>query len=376
MWTEVQKDGHVKFSERYEDPMTGKQKKVSVTLEKDTRATRKEAAKILAEKIQKKIDALSAPEKEYTLQELVDLYYIHQERSCAISTAKRNRYSLNTSMKLLGSDVLADRLTARYINERLETSGYAAGRLNELIKRFEAMIRWAYNDDYIRDISFLRKVHAYKDIPHKVKIQDKYLDGAELEAVLLSMQDSTDWFLLTKFLAFSGLRFGEFCALEREDVDLDALEIHVTKQYDTNNEIVTEAKSVCSVRDVHIQPELLEVCKGILAYSDRMRMLNGLGRRATLFMFNKDGGHVSYYAFAKYLKTHAMEITGKNITPHALRHTHASLLYEAGFTVDEVARRLGHANSKVTREIYLHVTARLKEKDNKKLDSVQFIRHA
>ena len=68
-----------------------------------------------------------------------------------------------------------------------------------------------------------------------------------------------------------------------------------------------------------------------------------------------------------------MEVTGKRITPHALRHTHASLLYEDGLSVDEVSRRLGYANSKITREIYLHVTQKLKERDNNRLDQVRFI---
>lgn len=375
MWVEMTKEGRYKFSERYEDPMTGKQKKVSITLEKDSRQARKEAEQILAEKIKKKLASSDSPEKEYSIKELAGLYYIHQKQFSAISTANRNRSTLNSIMKLLGEDVLAGRLTARYFNANFEASGLPASTLNEYIKRFKAMIRWAFDNDYVHDITFLGKIHLFKDIPHRAKIQDKYLNGAELEKVLLSMQDAPCWFLLTKFLAFSGLRFGELCALNRTDVDLDALEIHVTKQYDSNNEVVTEAKSVCSVRDVHIQPELLEVCRSILAFMDRRRLICGLGRRAALFMFSEDGSHISYFAYAKYLKHHAMEITGKRITPHALRHTHASLLYEAGFTIDEVARRLGHANSKVTRDVYLHVTSKLKEQDNKKLDAVRFIRH-
>ncbi len=45
--------------------------------------------------------------------------------------------------------------------------------------------------------------------------------------------------------------------------------------------------------------------------------------------------------------------------PHALRHTHATLLLEAGVDITVVSRRLGHANVKITAERYTHVTARL-----------------
>ncbi|OTO26700.1 phage integrase [Enterococcus sp. 3C7_DIV0644] len=45
-----------------------------------------------------------------------------------------------------------------------------------------------------------------------------------------------------------------------------------------------------------------------------------------------------------------------SITPHGFRHTHASLLLEAGESVKVVQQRLGHENSKVTLDIYTHIT--------------------
>lgn len=45
--------------------------------------------------------------------------------------------------------------------------------------------------------------------------------------------------------------------------------------------------------------------------------------------------------------------------PHALRHTHATLLLESGVDVSVVSKRLGHANVKITADRYAHVTARL-----------------
>lgn len=39
-----------------------------------------------------------------------------------------------------------------------------------------------------------------------------------------------------------------------------------------------------------------------------------------------------------------------------LRHTHISLLAEAGVDLPYIMNRVGHKNSKTTTEIYLHVT--------------------
>jgi integrase len=46
------------------------------------------------------------------------------------------------------------------------------------------------------------------------------------------------------------------------------------------------------------------------------------------------------------------------LSPHALRHTFASLLFEAGATVPYVMAQLGHADPKVTLSIYAHVLRR------------------
>lgn len=54
------------------------------------------------------------------------------------------------------------------------------------------------------------------------------------------------------------------------------------------------------------------------------------------------------------------------ITIHGLRHTHASLLFEAGASIKEVQERLGHSDIQMTMNIYTHVTDTLKEKTAQK----------
>jgi len=368
MYTEKTKDGRVKYLERYLDPLTGKYRRVSIVMDKDNRPNRKIAEVLLREKAEK---SLVSSSREYSLRDLIELYYQSQLKEKAVSTAIRNRGVLTRLLPVLGADVLVSRLTAGYINEKLLTSEKPPVTLNEQLKRIKAFLRWAYENDYVQDISYLGKLRNYKEPPHKAKIQDKYLEKDELRAVVAAMDAYPVWQLLTKLLAYSGLRFGEACALLKSDIDFSSLSIHVTKTYDSNNEIVSPAKSFDSVRDVHMQPELEEVCRQINTQMLRRRLACGIGD-VDLFLFGEDGEHIEYYAFNKYLKGKCKAITGKVITPHALRHTHASLLYEAGFTIDEVARRLGHADSRITREIYTHVTKKLREKDNERLDRVSF----
>lgn len=51
----------------------------------------------------------------------------------------------------------------------------------------------------------------------------------------------------------------------------------------------------------------------------------------------------------------------KEISTHKLRHTHCSLLFEAGANLKEVQDRLGHSDSKTTMDIYTHVTKKAQE---------------
>lgn len=57
------------------------------------------------------------------------------------------------------------------------------------------------------------------------------------------------------------------------------------------------------------------------------------------------------------LRAACLEAGVRRITPHALRHTHATLALQRGFTIADVQARLGHADVKTTLGIYGHTTA-------------------
>lgn len=370
MWTEKLSNGKFKFCERYTDYMTGKTKKVSVTMDKNTVQTRKTALATLNQKIQAAYSA-GDPHKEVTLADLVVAYTKSQELSVKKSTYTKNVIINKTLLSIFGESVLVSHLTARYVREKLLATGRNAGTLNVWLGRFRALIRWGYANDYVKDISFLNKIERFPDVSHRVKIQDKYLEPEELHTLLNAMRDPT-WKTFTEFLVLSGLRFGEAAALEDVDVDLVNNVIHITKTWDGVNRIVTTTKTASSTRDVFVQPELATVCRQLRALMLRRQLQNGLDRQQ-LFVFRRDGSHFQHQSYNKYLRGIALKNIGRIITPHTLRHTHASLLLAQGVDIGAISRRLGHEDSKITREIYLHITEKLKEKDNLQLAGVALL---
>ena len=80
-----------------------------------------------------------------------------------------------------------------------------------------------------------------------------------------------------------------------------------------------------------------------------------------------------YDSYLDYLKETSERVLGRNVTPHMLRHTHASLLAENDIDLEIIARRLGHKDSKVTEDIYLHVTEKRRKKDAEAIDAVSLL---
>lgn len=370
MWSTINKSGNIEYRERYKDPVTGKSKTVCVTLSgsTDTKAKQKLAAVELAQIIDKKCAAETV--KDITLGRLKDLYIDYQKKTVKMATWSRNERTLNKIIQVIGKDALVDKLSVGYVKDKLLSITTEHGTLNEYLKRLKAMLNWGYQSDYIDNIRLISKLSSFPDKTHREKIKDKYLESEELDKLLQYMKSSQPlWFHFTKFLVLSGCRIGEAIALNNSDIDKTV--IHVTKTYDSINNIITSPKTSTSIRDIFIQPELESCIKDLTKYMKSFAVLSGV--RSPLFIFSKDGGYISYCAYEKYLREASERVLGRKITAHALRHTHASLLFAAGVSLDTISRRLGHENSRITREIYLHITEKLIENDNNLIKQVRIL---
>lgn len=366
MWSQEQA-GKIRYFERYEDYITGKKYTVSCTFEKDTAANRKAAMRVLQDKINEK---QRKSQHEYTFGEIVELYRKDQLKTVAVSTYKRNYWAMERWMKIIGKDTIANRITAKFVRERLLTLDKSNGTLNGYLSRLSALIRWAYKADLIAGTECIDKLDRFKDDPHRMKIQDKYLEPKEIELLLQHMQVE-QWSLIVRFMILSAMRFAEVAALNKEDVDLEKKVIRITKQYDSVNRIVTHVKTTSSYGEVFIQPELEEVIKQLNTFMNKRKLKNKL--KTKLFLFDEAGDYINYYSFNKYLKENSKEACGKEITVHALRHTAASILFASGISLEQCSRRLRHSNSKITKEIYIHITEQLREKDNERLSKLTLL---
>ena len=164
MWIEETKSGKFKFTEQYMDYMTGKKKRVSVTLPKNYAATRKNAASILVRMIEEK---QSAPKQNsnITLGELVEEYLRHQELILKASSYRSTYYLCNAILKIFDKDIKVSNITPIFLRETLVRTGKPNGYLNNIRNRMVAIFHWGYDNDYLADISFVSKFKLFKDKP-------------------------------------------------------------------------------------------------------------------------------------------------------------------------------------------------------------------
>lgn len=357
--------GKIQYGEWYTDPLTDQRKRITITIKSSGSKKRDDsiAEDALQARIRAVYDSAGHPDV-LTLKALEDRYIDHQRGHYKPQSAESNRMHLNTIVKLLGPDTLVDRLTAPYIVSKLDAEPTT---YNERIRRFKAWIRWAYRMDLIDDIRYIDKLTPKKSDSVRVKDANKYLEHGEIKKLLDGMREGR-WKLLTEFLLLSGLRVGEAIALNDSDVS-DV--IHITKTYSATIRKISTTKTATSTRDVDVQPELADCIRRIRQFV-RTEELE-YGYRSALFLPAFGGGYLQYYAYCKYFRENTEHLLGRRLTPHALRHTHTAMLAEAGVPLETISRRLGHSDSKITREVYMHVTDDMRQRDRERIRQVKIL---
>ncbi len=364
MYYFTDKSGKLKLQHQYVDEVTGKRKYITITVNGTSNKAKHEAM----EKLNEKLDHLT--DTQHRLSGLISAFLREQEVTVKQSTLRKSKYSLGVFLRVVG-DIELDKLTAGFIRQQLLKNNIKPITANEYLVKWKACLRWGYNNDYISDYSVITKLEKFKeDTTRKQRIEDKYLETEEMNKLLSSMDDKPRNKLFTEFLLLTGMRIGEAIALDLGDIEGDY--IHIYKNYDVNNDIITTPKTSDSIRDVFIQPELRDLIDIIIRFMDEQRML--IGYKNTPYLFtNHLGNRMSYNYYRQYLKAKSVEILGRPITAHALRHTHTSMLAAQGVPIEVISRRLGHANSKITREVYMHVLEELKQRENEIIGKVRLL---
>lgn len=146
--------------------------------------------------------------------------------------------------------------------------------------------------------------------------------------------------MLFYLLFWTGCRIGEVLALTWDDVDADAIHISKTMSRLRGAPYIRAPKTRESVRTVPL-PAFIS---SMLTDYKRLTVYTG----PELFQITSS-------AAARLLARHAKQAGLERIRIHDLRHSHASMLIQAGVPAIAIAERLGHKNAQTTLRVYAHL---------------------
>jgi integrase len=176
--------------------------------------------------------------------------------------------------------------------------------------------------------------------------------------------------VICEILGRSGLRVSELC-----DLRLGQVRVH-----DPNGArfLITDAKTETGIREVQLTPDLVEA---VVEHIDQLRRAGHPTGPTDPLVPNLNGGRISRQRVGKVLREAAEAASTKRVasglpplpavTPHAMRRTYISLaLVSNEFDVKWVMGQVGHANSKMTLDVYAQLEQRIKRDHGASFDAL------
>lgn len=230
--------------------------------------------------------------------------------------------------------------------------------------------------DYAVNIGIILDNPMKKVLMPKIHVEQKkieFFNKDELKNFLLFSKtyDPNKIYTFFHLLAYSGVRKGEAYALTWEDIDFEKKQISITKSLargENSRLYISTPKTRNSVRTIAIDKTTIDILKCWKINQKQLQLKLGYPtKKKNQFLFTTEKNeHPNPTIDAHWLKRiYKQDIVPndfKRITTHGFRHTHASLLFEAGATIKEVQDRLGHSDITTTMNIYAHVTEASRER--------------
>lgn len=181
----------------------------------------------------------------------------------------------------------------------------------------------------------------------------------------LEKENNIKAYTLFRLLAFSGMRKGEALALTWNDLNFTTNEIRIYKALarGKDNRLYEKSTKTGTVRTIKMDDKTMAILKDWKKKQKQDYLILGFNtmQPKQLVFSNEHNEYLQPTKTRKWIIHVQDKYKLGTITTHGLRHTHCSLLFEAGASLKEVQVRLGHSDVKTTMDIYTHVTQKAKE---------------
>lgn len=306
-------------------------------------------------------------QKHYKVEDIAQRWLKYYKTTVKESTYNQtNRIIINHILPLFGNTYV-DQLTV----DKCEKAVYQWQK--EAPVSFKRFIRYTNNIlEYAINLEIIDKNPMERVIRPKTKKKHKDFNDFYNRNELLTFLDcckkteSLKVYLFFHLLAYTGMRKGEALALTWNDINFKNSTLTINKGLtlgiDFKRKIDTP-KTVNSIRTIDLTPETISILKRWK--SEQLKELfklgfNGLNDSQIIFQ-SLQNKHLSPSKPTQWNERICKNNNLRRIKIHGFRHTHASLLFEAGVPMQDVKERLGHSSITTTMDVYTHVTKNKKQ---------------
>ena len=241
----------------------------------------------------------------------------------------------------------------------LRTELYGEGLSDQTVRGIHTTLHAAL-DKAVEENLIFRNPSDGCQLPSAKPREMKVLTPEEIQRLLIQAREDGCYELLLLELA-TGLRRGEICAIQWNDLDLKTGALQVERQvHRVRGElVVSPPKTKAGRRTVLLPAPVLHVMKEY---------------RKTIYsrwMFPssvKEDSPMDPAAVRKRLQTVLERADCKRLRFHDLRHTFATASLEHGMDVKTLSTIIGHVSSSTTLNIYAHVTGDMQRTAAAKID--------
>ncbi len=277
-----------------------------------------------------------------TLEDALTLFrrHLETEKIRSKETVRAYMADLQDFREYLESITAAEALTNVQIIDRFHTRGFLASRFGK-IKKISVGRKLAAIRTFFRFLLREGRVEANPAAGIRSPKCEKPLPKA------LSVDETDRFFTRTldqgkrdlamfELLYSSGLRVGELTSLDVHDVDLSSGWVRVIGKGNKERYVPVGSKAVQALKDYIPLRDLLEANNP------------ATGRGRPLFL-NARGARLSSRSVRRILKAFLLAANlGRDVSPHAFRHSFATHLLQSGADLRSIQELLGHASLSTT----------------------------
>lgn len=321
--------------------------------------TAQEARKALR-KAQSNIDeGRVAVDSNIRISDLLDIWYKQYVlRNCRPSTSRSYKHLINIMKGKLGNCRL-NSLNASRAQEFANwcVDNYSRGTANNLLVHLKSAIKYAITPLELISSSSALNAKLPRDLS-KEEAKVETITTEEFEQILTHF-DYLSYLHAALMIGFyTGMRAGEVCGLLWKNVNLNKGIIyvrHTAQRVEGKGVVLGNPKTKSSRRDIYIPETLVKYLKGLRINESKIKLKYGEFYKDNDFVIkNTKGNPFTPENLTTRIQHNLKDF--RRLRFHTLRHTHATMLIEAGVPIIDVQRRLGHSKASTTLDVYSHAT--------------------